>query len=81
MDALAKACEVARESLVLLPSESSTKSSGRNPQAEIVEKRIDFIVVGSDDVCILKLIRRGSRLGRLVISLKNISIRDGSQEK
>jgi hypothetical protein len=63
MDALAKACEVAHISLVPLPSESSTQSSGSNPEAEILEKRIDFIEVGYDDNFYPKTDQVGKQIG------------------
>ncbi len=65
MDALAKACEEARKSLAPLPSDSSTQSSGMSHQAEIAEKRNDFIAVGSDDSLYQETDHRRKQIGSI----------------
>ena len=59
MDALAKACEAP------LPSDSSTQSSGMSHQAEIAEKRNDFIAVGSDDSLYQETDHRRKQIGSI----------------
>ena len=65
MDAHAKACEEARKSLAPLPSDSSTQSSGMSHQAEIAEKRNDFIAVGSDDSLYQETDHRRKQIGSI----------------